>query len=131
MTKTTVIPESHRDLLDTNFLTLATVGRDGRPQLSEVWFLFEDGQLRISLNSSREKTRNLERNRAVSALILDLTNPNRYIEFRGDAELTPDTDYAFASRVGARYHTNLRKMDRPGESRVIVTLRPEKIRTWG
>ena len=32
-------PESHRDLLEAPFLTLATVGPTGRPQLSTVCFL--------------------------------------------------------------------------------------------
>ena len=35
------IPASHRDLLDGGFATLATIGPDGRPQLSEVWVLAE------------------------------------------------------------------------------------------
>ena len=30
----TTIPDSHRDLLDAQVATLATVGADGRPQLS-------------------------------------------------------------------------------------------------
>jgi hypothetical protein len=41
------IPESHRDLLDGEFATLATVGADGRPQLTEVWFLSDDGSVRV------------------------------------------------------------------------------------
>ena len=48
------IPASHRDLLDGQVATLATIGPDGRPQLSEVWFLAEDGTLRLSLNTSRQ-----------------------------------------------------------------------------
>ena len=51
------IPESHRDLLDAPFATLATVDAAGRPQLSQVVFVAEDGLVRISLNTTRAKTR--------------------------------------------------------------------------
>jgi PPOX class probable F420-dependent enzyme len=122
------IPESHRDLLESPVATLATIGRDGRPQLSEVWFLAEGDTVGISLNRSRQKTRNLERNQACNVFILDLANPGRYLEVRGDAEITPDPDYAFADRVGAKYGTDLRTRDQPGETRVAVTVRPSRVR---
>jgi PPOX class probable F420-dependent enzyme len=127
----TTIPDSHRDLLGAQVATLGTMGGDGRPQLSEVWFLAEDGTIRISLNTSRQKTKNLQRNPACSVLLLDLANPYRYVEIRGDAEIEPDPDYSFADKVGAKYQADLRDNDRPGESRVIVTVRPHRVRTWG
>lgn len=123
----TAIPESHRDLLRADVATLATVGADGRPQLSEVWFLAEGEEVRISLNTSRQKTKNLRRRPACTLLILDLANPYRYLELRGDAELEVDDDYAFADRVGAKYGSDLRQHDGPGESRVVVTLRPVRV----
>jgi PPOX class probable F420-dependent enzyme len=122
------IPESHRDLLDTQFATLATVGPDGRPQLSEVWFLAEDGTVRFSLNNARQKTKNLTRHPVATVFILDLANPYRYLEIRGDAELTPDDGYSFADQVGAKYGgTDLRTRDQPGDTRVIVTIHPTRI----
>jgi PPOX class probable F420-dependent enzyme len=127
----TTIPDSHRDLLGAQVATLGTMGGDGRPQLSEVWFLAEDCTIRISLNTSRQKTKNLQRNPACSVLLLDLANPYRYVEIRGDAEIEPDPDYSFADKVGAKYQADLRDNDRPGESRVIVTVRPHRVRTWG
>ncbi|MGZ4673313.1 MAG: hypothetical protein ACXWBO_11510 [Ilumatobacteraceae bacterium] len=33
------IPETHHDLLNSPFATLATVGTSGRPQLSTIYFL--------------------------------------------------------------------------------------------
>jgi PPOX class probable F420-dependent enzyme len=123
----TAIPESHRDLLDSQVATLATVGPDGRPQVSEVWFLAEGDTVRISLNTSRQKTRNLRRNPACGLLVLDLANPYRYLEIRGDAVVDPDDDYTFARKAGAKYGTDLREHDRPGESRVVVTIRPVRI----
>jgi PPOX class probable F420-dependent enzyme len=121
------IPASHRDLLDGQFATLATIGPDGRPQVSEVWFLAEDDTVRVSLNDSRQKTKNLRANPAVSLFLLDLDVPYRYLELRGDAEITPDDDYAFADRVGAKYDSDLRGHDQPGHSRVVVTIRPSRI----
>jgi PPOX class probable F420-dependent enzyme len=125
------VPDSHRDLLDLPVATLATIDRDGRPQLTEVWFLAEDGQVKISLNTSRQKVRNLQRDPRCSVLLLDLTNPYRYVELRGDAEITPDDDYAFADRIGAKYGAELRDNDQPGETRVVVTVRPTRVHVWG
>jgi PPOX class probable F420-dependent enzyme len=128
---TTTIPESHRDLLQAQVATLATIGGDGRPQLSAVWFLAEDDVIRFSLNTARHKVTNLRRNPACSTLILDPANPYRYLEVRGDAELSDDADYAFAAKVGAKYGSDLREMDAPGQTRVVVSVRPSRVHTWG
>jgi PPOX class probable F420-dependent enzyme len=121
------IPESHRALLGSDVATLATVGADGKPQLSEVWFLAEGDTVRISLHTSRQKTRNLKRNPACTVFLLDLANPYRYLEIRGDAEVVPDDDYAFADKVGAKYGADLRAMDGGDQSRVVVTVVPSRI----
>ena len=121
------VPDSHRDLLESPVAVLATVGSDGRPQVSAVWFLVDDGVVRFSLNTARQKVKNLQRNAACTVFILDLANPMRYLEIRGDAQISPDSDYGFADRVGAIYGTDLRRMDAPGETRVIVAVHPVKI----
>jgi PPOX class probable F420-dependent enzyme len=122
-------PESHRDLLDTQIATLATIDDDGFPQLSEVWFLLDDdGELRTSLNTTRHKTKNLSSRPQCSLLIVDLSNPYRYLEIRGRAHLEPDGDYTFARKVGAKYGgADLKEHDKPGESRVVVTIEPTKV----
>ena len=121
-----VIPASHRDLLDARVATLATVGTDGWPQLSEIWFLAEGETIRLSLNTSRQKTKNLVRNPACTLFILDVVNTFRYLELRCDAVVEPDDAYRFATQVGAKYDSDLREHDGPGESRVKVTLQVRK-----
>ncbi len=121
------IPASHRDLLDGEFATLATIGPDGHPQLSEVWFLAEGDTVATSLNTSRQKTKNLRANPAATVFLLDLAVPYRYLEIRGDAEITPDDDYSFADQLGAKYQSDVRSRDQPGQSRVKVTIRPTRI----
>jgi hypothetical protein len=75
--------------------------------MSEVWFLAEDDQVVLSLNTRRQKVKNLETEPACTVLLLDRQNPYRSLEIRGTAVLAPDEDRAFAQRVGA----NLREHD--------------------
>lgn len=122
------VPESHRDLLDAEFATLATVGDDDYPQLSEVWFLAQDDQIAFSLNTTRQKVKNLETDPACTVLILDVANPYRYVEIRGTAVVEPDDDLEFARQVGAKYDADLREHDAPGDRRVRVHIVPVRVR---
>jgi PPOX class probable F420-dependent enzyme len=120
-------PQSHSDLLQGEFATLATLSRDGSPQLSEVWFVFDGGELKISLNDSRRKTKNLRARPQCSLFLLDVKNPYRYMDVRGRARIEPDDGYAFADLVGAKYSSDLRAHDQPGDKRVVVTIEPRSI----
>ena len=125
----TAIPETHRDLLKADVAMLSTAGADGFPQTTAVWFLAEDdGTIKLSLNRARQKTKNLQRDPHATFFVLDRANPLRTVEIRGRAEVAPDPDYAFADRIGAKYGgVDLRQMDGPGQSRVVVTLHPVKV----
>jgi PPOX class probable F420-dependent enzyme len=123
----TSFPESHRDLLDAPVATLATIGDDALPQLTEVWFLLDQGELRLSLNTARWKTKNLRQRPACSLLLLDPASPYRYLEVRGRARVDDDGDYVFARKVGEKYGADLSVHDGPGESRVVVTIEPVRI----
>ena len=126
------IPESHKDLLSAQVGVLGTVGARGRPQLSATWFLAEGDTVKISLNTTRQKVKNLQADPKASFLIFDPDSPYKYVELRGDAEITADDDYAFAGQLGAKYGgADLRERDNPGESRVVVTIKPARVITWG
>jgi PPOX class probable F420-dependent enzyme len=127
------VPESHQDLLKADVATLATIGQDGYPQVTALWFLFDDdGALKLSLNSARQKVKNLQAHPECTFFILDTANPYRTLEVRARAEITPDLDYAFAKKLGAKYGgADLSTHDRPGETRVVVSLQPIKVNTWG
>ena len=129
----TAIPDSHRDLLETDVAMLATIGHDGFPQVTALWFLFdEDGVIRLSLNNTRQKLKNLEANPECTFFILDRANPYRTLEIRAHAEIMPDTDQALAKKLGNKYGGfDVTTNDRPGETRLMVTLHPVKVNTWG
>ena len=124
----TTVPAHHRELLDAPYAVLSTFGPDDYPQSTMVVFLHEDGLFKISLNTTRQKTRNLMRTPRATLVVPDPQTMLRYIEVRGDAEIVPDDDYRFAAQVGRKYGgTDFRYADKPGESRVGVTLRPVRV----
>ncbi|MGA7050132.1 MAG: PPOX class F420-dependent oxidoreductase [Mycobacterium sp.] len=69
---------------------LATIKRDGRPQLSNVSYHFDPRQVvvRISITEPRAKTRNLRRDPRASILV-DADDGWSYAVAEGTAELTP------------------------------------------
>jgi PPOX class probable F420-dependent enzyme len=122
----TDFPASHRDLLEAqSFGALATLAPSGHPQVTAVAFLLDDDdEVRVSLNTSRKKVRNLRADPSCTFFLLDSQNPLRYLEIRADAELADDPGKAFAAKAGAKYGQDFTEWDLPGEERVIVTLHP-------
>jgi PPOX class probable F420-dependent enzyme len=126
------LPESYNDLLTApGVAILSTIGPDGAPQTSALWFLLdEDGTLKLSLNRSRQKTKNLQRNPAVTLFFIDLSNPYRTLEVRGVASTDPDTDGAVAAKVNAKYGARVQDNDRPGDERIAVTIEVTKVNAF-
>lgn len=100
------VPETHQDLLDNpNIAVLTTIGPDGMPQSTAVWFLVtEQGFIQVSFADHSIKARNLRANPKANLFIFDPQNPFRTLELRLDAAVTRDPDKksvpAFASRYG-------------------------------
>ena len=88
--------------------------------------------MKISLNTARQKVKNLQADPKASFIILEPENSYKYLELRGDAEVAPDDDYAFADKLGAKYGgADLRERDHPGDTRVVVTIKPTRVISWG
>jgi PPOX class probable F420-dependent enzyme len=69
--------------------TLATIKKDGRPQLSVIGYAFDpaDQVIRISITDDRAKTRNLRRDPRATLMVQ--TEKYKFAVYDGDAELTP------------------------------------------
>ncbi|MDX2972266.1 PPOX class F420-dependent oxidoreductase [Kribbella solani] len=67
---------------------LVTIKRDGRPQLSNVTYVFDGTRVRVSLTDDRAKTRNLRRDPRAS-LYIDGPRGRSYLVLEGKAELSP------------------------------------------
>lgn len=125
-----LIPDSHADLLHGRIGSLATVGRDGVPQVTAIAFaIHDDGCIHTSINTERQKYRNLVANPVGTLHVIDPTNPWRTIEIRGTVELVPDPDKSW-TKAFLQGAVDVDAIDGAAE-RMHLILTPSKINTHG
>ena len=118
-------------LFDTTNLTyLSTVMPDGSPQVTPLWVeVGDDDLLRINTQEGRVKTENMHRDPRVALAVHDADNPYRYVTVRGRVvDITTDGAAALNDRLAQKYMGVERyPFEHPGEVRVVVTIKPERI----
>ena len=79
------IPDKYLDLLQRKkaFAIIATLMPDGSPQVTPVWFDYQDGVIRVNTAKGRVKARNMREGAPVALAIMDPDNAYRYIQIRG------------------------------------------------
>jgi len=121
----TELPASHADLLERPlYAHLATIGPDGAPQSSTMWFVHDGDVIRFTHTTTRQKYRNLQAEPRVAISIHDPDDPYRSLEVRGVIEsMEPDdADASFYRSLMTRYGTSYDPPDAP--VRVVLTMRP-------
>lgn len=129
---TSLIPDSHRDLLERPLIChLATVSPNGRPQSNPMWFVWDGSQIRFTHTNTRRKYNQLRANPYVSVSIVDPDKPYRYLEVRGKViEIIDDPAGELYAQLSARY-------DRGGNpppdapTRVVLVVEPNHVTTMG
>jgi PPOX class probable F420-dependent enzyme len=133
------------DFLASNLkVQVASLGKEGEPHLSTLFYVMQDGRIAFWTYGRSQKIRNLERDPRVSALVEDGTD---YFELRGvsisgRAEIVRDPDGIFeigsrvATRmVGARDFAELgdlgrAEVERQATKRVGVVIHADTVATW-
>lgn len=129
------IPEGFKDVLTKKkaFANLATVGADGMPQVTPVWFDWDGTHLRVNTAKGRVKDKNMRRSPKVALAIVDPDNPYRYLQIRGRvAEVTESGADAHIDSLAKKY-TGVDKYAhrQPGEVRVTFKIVPDRVQTMG
>jgi PPOX class probable F420-dependent enzyme len=124
-----VLPVAYHDLLDAPITAvLVTLGPDGAPQASPVWFLHADGDVLISTTTDRQKYRNLRRDPRVAFTVVDPASPLRYLEVRGTVELADDPDGEVRDAIArAHGYADGGAFDAPGARRVTARIVPTRV----
>ena len=119
--------------------TLATIGPDGQPHLTAMWYGVVDGEIWLETKAKSQKAVNLKRDPRVSFLVEDgqTYDTLRGVSFEGVAEIVDDPDAIF--RVGVsvweRYtgpYTDEVKpaVDMMMNKRVAVRIVAQRTRSW-
>ena len=112
---------------------LATLMKDGSPQVTPVWFDTDGEYIFVNSAAGRIKDRNMRQRRQVALAIQDPKNPGRYIQIRGEVvEATTEGADEHADRLAGKY-TGVAKytIRQPGEQRVRYKIRPDHVTGMG
>lgn len=125
----TVIPESHRALLDQpNIGHLATLRPDGSIQLNDMWFAFDGEKIRFTHTNKRRKFRNLLENPAMTLSVTDPENSYRYLELRGHlVDTIADPTGAYYAELDQRYGSASPTTPADAPDRVILVMAIDRV----
>jgi PPOX class probable F420-dependent enzyme len=114
---------------DRNLVFIATIMKDGSPQLSPVWADIEEEHVLVNTAEGRIKHKNVLRDPRVAISVVDNNNPLNMTTIRGKVvEIIPDYQYQHANRLTKKYMGKDKYPFRqPGEKRIILKILPEKV----
>ena len=131
----TTIPEKFMPVLTEKkaFAQLATVMPDGTPQVTPVWFLYENGKFIVNTARGRVKDRNMTRNSRVALSILDPDNPYAHLSVRGTiVRATEEGASANIDRLAKKYlGKDKYPFGQPGDVRVMYEIEPTSVSGMG
>lgn len=116
---------------------LGTKSMDGPPQLTSVWYLYEEGKFYVCAGLDTVKVRNLQRDPQTSICVDGCYPDFRTVNAYGEAELlSMEEPYAsdIRRRIILRYHESEEEARRYEESTqhlpsAVIVITPQRI--WG
>jgi len=112
-----------------NLVYIATVMKDGAPQVSPVWANYDDGYVMVNTAEGRIKHKNVLRDPRVAVSVVSKDNQLDMTTIRGTVEeIIPDCDYKHADKLTQQYmgrkHYPFKRDD---EKRVVLKIKPTKV----
>ena len=111
---------------------VATVRRDGTPQVTPVWYAYEDGRLTVAANENSAKVRNLQRDPRLSVCVYEGERGAEYVALYGQADVdTGDGVWPRVRAIVERYEKPedvedyMREL--MSERFAIITLAPDRV----
>ena len=112
-----------------NIVFIATIMKDGSPQLSPVWANYDSGYILINTAEGRIKHKNILRDPRVAVSVVSKDQPLDMTTIRGTVEeIITDYDYTHADKLTQQYLGQTHyPFKRDNEKRIILKIKPEHI----
>jgi len=106
--------------------------KDGSPHSTVVWVDVEDGKVSFNTARGRAKPTNLDHDPRASLLVVDPSDPYKWVAVSGHAELTEEGADAQIDKLAKKYLGKDEYPWRdPQETRVKVLIEPEQVDASG
>ena len=125
----TLSPGVRKLFEEANFAHIATLMRDGSPQVSPVWVDLRGDLILVNTAEGRVKPRNVRRDPRVALSIFRQQNPYAHAVIRGRVvEITHEGADDSIDKLAKKYLGQDRYPFRqPGEQRVIFLIQPDQV----
>lgn len=112
-----------------NLVFIATIMKDGSPQLSPVWANYDDGYVLVNTAEGRIKHKNILRDPRVAVSVVSKDNPLDMTTIRGVVqEIIPDYDYNHADKLTQQYMNREHyPFKQDNEKRIILKIKPHRV----
>ena len=112
-----------------NIVFIATIMKDGSPQLSPVWANYDSGYILVNTAEGRIKHKNILRDPRVAISVVSHDNPLDMTTIRGTIkEIIPDYNYIHADKLTLQYLGQKHyPFKRENEKRIILKIKPESV----
>ena len=122
-------PKAIKLFSEKNLVFIATIMKDGSPQLSPVWANYEDGFILVNTAEGRIKHKNILRDPRVAVSVTSNDNPLDMTTIRATVvKIIPDTEYHPADKLTQQYMgRNHYPFKRDDEKRIILKIKPHKV----
>lgn len=116
-----------------NWATVTTLRADGSPHSTPVWIDTDGENVVFNTVVGRAKERHLRRDPRVSVVVLPAEDQQSgYVSVTGTAEITEEGALEHIDKMAQKYIGQEKyPWHQPGDKRVIVTIRPERIDAYG
>lgn len=113
---------------------LATCSRTGKPRVSPIWYIYENGFFYFTTRLGRVKGRHIQENPRAALSVASEDRPYRAVCAFGEPEIVKENRDGWMERLAIRYEGEegklwlRRAVAQP--DRVVMALKPKRVFSW-